>query len=568
MSGEESASLPCLQQFIAELRFGYSSERLVEGGHATVHLRTQGARNRTEAYDSLSLRLPELRRQLCDSPAFFKEFLTSVQRVRTPTQAIQTLGLSDHPSMALARDAWDPIHRKITYRSDAHSQFHSWTEVQHCHYVNSCAPPADSCTDHIPPAQLVEAGSAGQMVQTTCEGKYGDIVKEAAVRFLGHKVASEQGHWVYSVRVHADSCSTLLSLLAPSAAMAEVGDSVAARSEATPATDVPGALQPQGVPEMMSAVTIPSTGALFFSVISADPLRSKRADPGSLARGDLGVCMHKVMFAQRAPHRIIVSSTPASLDSAILKELRVPLCAMVMSTRVLPLSVLEKLLRWSASSELTLELSRRVGPESLESNPSLAAGLASMTELLHALVSAPGGKYSVDPNDENRDSFMAVLQEMAAAGVVSCRHQLGQEQEWSLTEAGCAAVRAGVTLTRPTAVMCPRNVPPAEMMLYELIKSLELEKWQCNMACTRKQVREARDAPYNINVEGSPRVWWIKATDEFRHLSRDYLILLLTANTHQEPIPHFAATASYKARAWKRIVDFKLLRLCFKLQAD
>ena len=54
--GDDIEGLEVLAEFAAELRFGFSSERLVEGGHAVVHMRGTSARGRTEAYDSLALR--------------------------------------------------------------------------------------------------------------------------------------------------------------------------------------------------------------------------------------------------------------------------------------------------------------------------------------------------------------------------------------------------------------------------------------------------------------------------------------------------------------------------------
>ena len=104
--GEELANLPGLRHFMAELRFGYCAERLAEGGHTTVHLAAQGARNRSESYDSLALRLPAVKLALSDKSQL-AALLDALDTVRTPTAVIRALGLVKHPSYKLARTAWD-----------------------------------------------------------------------------------------------------------------------------------------------------------------------------------------------------------------------------------------------------------------------------------------------------------------------------------------------------------------------------------------------------------------------------------------------------------------------------
>ena len=90
IEGEDLASLPNLSLFVAELRFGWSSERLVEGGHASVNLRAARSRNRTEAYDSLGLRLPELKQLLENDADALHVFLECLEQARTPKQLVET----------------------------------------------------------------------------------------------------------------------------------------------------------------------------------------------------------------------------------------------------------------------------------------------------------------------------------------------------------------------------------------------------------------------------------------------------------------------------------------------
>ena len=131
LDGTALRDLPLLSDHIAELRFGFSAERLVEGGHTTVHLHAAGARNRTEANDSLCLRLPELKSSLVRDTEFFKEFVAGLHTVRTPRKVCSVLGLNNHPSFQLAKRSRGFIYRKVVNHSDPFSLFHSRPNV-HC----------------------------------------------------------------------------------------------------------------------------------------------------------------------------------------------------------------------------------------------------------------------------------------------------------------------------------------------------------------------------------------------------------------------------------------------------
>ena len=132
-----------------------------------MHLNAAGARSRTEAYDSLCLRLPELKHALLTDAAFFNRFVEALQLARTPRKIMKTLGLSEHPSCKLAVRAWDPMFRKIVYHSDPWSLYHSRPDV----VCVQNGPP--------PPAPLADAGRDGQDGQDV-PAAAGDVVMDAA----------------------------------------------------------------------------------------------------------------------------------------------------------------------------------------------------------------------------------------------------------------------------------------------------------------------------------------------------------------------------------------------------
>ena len=103
---------------MGDMAFGFAHGRQVEGGHALVNVQSSGKRNRTEAFDSLTLRLPEIEELLASDTSFLPQLLDALEQGRSPAKALSMLSLRGHPSAALAQGNWDPIYRKIVYHAD------------------------------------------------------------------------------------------------------------------------------------------------------------------------------------------------------------------------------------------------------------------------------------------------------------------------------------------------------------------------------------------------------------------------------------------------------------------
>ena len=97
IAGESEESLPALEALMGKLRFGWSAERLVEAGHALLNRFSAGRTYRTEAFDSLNLRFPEL--EDCMSTSF-EMLLDNLAWCRNPRRLVAALGLHEHPSIA------------------------------------------------------------------------------------------------------------------------------------------------------------------------------------------------------------------------------------------------------------------------------------------------------------------------------------------------------------------------------------------------------------------------------------------------------------------------------------
>ena len=135
MEGTPLAELPGLHTICAELLFGWSAERLVERGHATIERKATHAPFRSEAYDSLSLRMPQLIHDLNKEEAEGQATLWlrlggALDQWRNPKQMLASLGLHRHPSIYRSHlHSWDKLYRKVLYHADPISLYRMRTPI-------------------------------------------------------------------------------------------------------------------------------------------------------------------------------------------------------------------------------------------------------------------------------------------------------------------------------------------------------------------------------------------------------------------------------------------------------
>lgn len=83
---------PPWEDLVAEMRFGFPADRLVEGGHSYVHMRALKARCRTVAYDSLPVRAGRIKALLRSGRDFLQALLECLLRARRPHGWVSALG--------------------------------------------------------------------------------------------------------------------------------------------------------------------------------------------------------------------------------------------------------------------------------------------------------------------------------------------------------------------------------------------------------------------------------------------------------------------------------------------
>ena len=119
---------PVLEELIAQYQFGSVDETCVEATHARLERKVGNVHNRSEAYDSIVLRLDYFR-QLLKRDSQCRELVNDFLRTaRTPRLMLQCLGFGNHPVVQeLIQDkisGWHPDHRKVVYKADMHSLYH------------------------------------------------------------------------------------------------------------------------------------------------------------------------------------------------------------------------------------------------------------------------------------------------------------------------------------------------------------------------------------------------------------------------------------------------------------
>ena len=304
LEGTALADLPALARLTSELRFGFSAERLVEGGHAYVHKRSTAARCRTEAYDSLTLRIGEMKTMMLNNPEFVRHLMDAVSVARTPRALASTLGFRQHPSCQTAKGPWDIAFRKVVYRADVHSLFRT-PALQ-----TDNAPGPDAF--HVGAQSAGEGGAVLPPIDTSASGQYNEFKRSAAVQFFHvrmRQLMQETGRFVFSVACGGITVRTLMGALAPSSSRA----SEALQLEAFGVIGdghLSSGLAREGDEVIVDSVRVGQQ--LWFTVVADRPFLAKVGNIGDLRSGDLGIALHRCWHVDPESKIVTLSTTPAT----------------------------------------------------------------------------------------------------------------------------------------------------------------------------------------------------------------------------------------------------------------
>ena len=328
VEGEDIRLLPELQEFLAELRFGFGSERLVEGGHARVHMANIGRRHRTEAMDSLALRMGEIEATL--TSADVTSLLECLQAARNPRSLIHELGLAKHPSLQTGEEmnSWDPCYRLVVYHADAFSMYSRDGQPQ-----LRKAEPESAIQRHAPrELRQEEALEIGTLLQTAA-------VKHVRDELLGKYADPKNGRWLFSCKLTQQTLHVLIELMAPLSVdevdtnFIEIGD------------------MPSPADVVEEARLGPSA---FFQIASARPSRAKLPAHTVLRPTDIGIVIMKCegYCEIEGTRHVRVRTSPVQTTSVLQEALEMAREPLVLSLSALDLTQLQSFVAWPETNLL------------------------------------------------------------------------------------------------------------------------------------------------------------------------------------------------------------------------
>ena len=332
IEGEDLKLLENLEFFTASFRFAWGTERKVEGGHAQVNMYASGRRNRTEATDSLALRLSEIKRILSSSDV--TAFLECVQVARSPQKLVSQLGLARHPSCRLAKNGWDPIYRKTVYHADPLSLYNRDPPAL---FSAKLAAPARA--RHEPLQDQVAEGSDLAI-------EFLEMQHTLALRHVKQQLESlcknQEQRRLFSCSLPSTALTLLFQWLAPSQAQEGHQEGLkAGGDEAVPVSSYTDAL----------VAHASHVDTVFFRIVSCGLSRAKLAAPVSFDASDVGVVVLKNAGpVAGAPERsYMVETSDVALSSHVASQSELQSCPLVLSLSSLTAAQIRSFEGWEES---------------------------------------------------------------------------------------------------------------------------------------------------------------------------------------------------------------------------
>ena len=395
-----------------------------------MNRRSALASHRCEAFDSLALRMGEIRRQLEADPGFIKELATLLDAARSPKLLVHQLGMDAHPSLAEVRRAWDKMYRRVVYRSDpmtVHAEPLAALQVGPLLQPPAAAAlPVAALTGAPAPAPL--HGEASVEVSTWQPpaalevampaasihvNDYESLMKRTALAYFHHlleEAATADRRLLYACKVPVDCVRMLASKIATT--------SVFTAGSSLDKLLAPSKLSPY----------------VWFSVVCRNPSSSKRPLRGELTSHDVAISVHQLI--SRDKQSVLVTSTPTTFIPELSGELKSQEAALILSTGMFTFAELRAVLAFEVQDRLEYVIGSQ--PYTEESSRMLEAMLA----------------LDAQARFESRTlACESTLAEWVEAGWVGeVRHSHGCT-EWVLLDAGRAHVQPCLRLRSPSAVL-------------------------------------------------------------------------------------------------------------------
>ena len=188
-----------------------------------------------------------------------------------------------------------------------------------------------------------------------------------------------------------------------------------------------------------------------------------------------------------------------------------------------------KMRRWKVEPGLSFSV------KAIDGMDSELYGTSHCSELLSNLLA--DGDFFLQGNDEGLEIKQSILKDMANKGFAEQRENTG----WSLTSEGRNMVSVSYVLKQRQKVVRIRNdLSIDKMEIVELLLQLQMNGWKGEAVESKESERQIAKKFYN---HGEEKIWYQSQSKDA--VCREYLILLLSAGTHLQPVPHLQPTSVY-----------------------
>ena len=493
----------------------------------------------------------EIEAALERDPSLLKRLAAFAEKAHSPARALQMLGLSHHPSAALIKGYRDPIHSKIVYHADPGTLYRvaaDWRDL---------APPRPPVRPMLQDQANDRSGAAGEAgLQGSTEHNFSSSVEQMKDAPAASSVAPQHSTadelLVPGSDEQVPAFDAALNdifkshLLRSFAVLAEHRAETAADDVSRPVQgqvlsarfnpcdiealvilceDLPGPSAEQEKLEIGKEIHAASaSGWTFFQLIRSGvgdvvtPLKSKRL----FKRTDWAIMLLRVLRIDKSSKTVVLAPFEKVAN-------------VVLSLDVLPLDTLLRLHTWKFQADLHYAMPAITLAVSDSANKHLPSFLG------HLLCD---GGFMLEGSDANFTERRALLEEMHEKDLVQLH-----EGEWSLTQRGKDAVEVGQVVSHAAFLVKPREIPVEDMEVVELMLCLHRQGWKHESVSPKGwPVRE-------YVHDTSSKVWFLDSSKD--SVNREYLLLLLTAEDHKKPVPHFAAASVYSSMLGKEVKQQK-----------
>ena len=512
---EDATHLSHVREWLAISRTVSVVERRIEGKHAASAKEVKRAPHHGCPYVSLLHRIGEIKAALKSMPLCIAELAEGIQKSRSGHAAVKLLNLDLHPDAAHAQQCRDPTYTKIIYHAD------SWVKYR------------------MPAPELnVDKPSFGKSLELPMGSPQNELRQDLARRHVQAKLQGSRPGGFFSVPMSSNVFRTLKTLLVPrqggivpesalSCGQIDAGvDRLADFDEGDFVTDLEFG---PGIPTSAQKLCF---WKLQDNKNAALARREKVAGERSLS-GCLAVTVHTVLKVDAAKKEITLSTSPMNLASSTADS--VPL---VFNPLQQDLAQLESIRIWAPKDDQKLVFTfaahylRNLSEESRQEVPGLLSKLMDMPDGI--LLGKPTSKMQKLLDQLFRDSLLQETEIESESG--ACMRLLQLTPQGTLCVETCSVVQGGELLCRAPS----GDSQPLDMTTYELILDMEQNGFR-HRELSQSECRAKKKTPYKW---GDPLEWVTR--ENTSAVSHFYLVALLSAPDHGQPVPHFQPDNVYK----------------------